>query len=212
MLDGAGSMFQAGGTTLESTLTTIDASGILRVLDDRGYDAANAITDDGRIRLDGGTFTAASLTEDATGGSFVGTGTVDATVSGALDFTVLTGTLDFTASGNDFTGRIGGTPTATAAFSAGSDTFDADAQLYVANLDLDGADVTLGANVELPRRPDDSPPANSTSAATCCRCAAPPTSMAARSPTRMASSTPAAPSPSPPTRRSAIPRSTSPRR
>ena len=62
------------------------------------------------------------------------------------DFTVLTGTLDFTAGDNDFTGRIGGTPTATAAFSAGSDTFDAGAQLYVANLDLDGADVTLSAN------------------------------------------------------------------
>ena len=85
VLDGAGSVFQANGTSLDDSLTTIDAGGILRLLDDRGYDTTNAITDDGRIRLDGDTFTAASLTEDATGGSFTGTGTVDATVSGALD-------------------------------------------------------------------------------------------------------------------------------
>ena len=71
---------------LEQTLTTIGATGALRVLGGRGYTTANAITDDGNLQLGGGTFAAASLTIDA-GGTLSGFGTVADVIanSGTVD-------------------------------------------------------------------------------------------------------------------------------
>ena len=52
---------------------TIASSGALHVLADRDYTTTNAITNQGRLELGGGTFTALSLTNS---GTVVGYGTV----------------------------------------------------------------------------------------------------------------------------------------
>jgi hypothetical protein len=91
-LSGAGSIVESLNTNtctqapLEQTLTTIGATGAFRVLGGRGYSTANAITDDGVLQLDGGTFAAASLTVDA-GGTLTGFGSVAEAIanSGTVD-------------------------------------------------------------------------------------------------------------------------------
>jgi hypothetical protein len=85
-LRGPASVFAAlpGATVapLESSLTTVAAGAALRVLDGRGFAAANAIDDSGLIALGGGTFAAPAVT---IGGVFEGFGTLSAAAGSVVD-------------------------------------------------------------------------------------------------------------------------------
>ena len=84
-LNGAGSEIEWGTTTptkIESSLTTIGATGKFSVLGNRGYTTTKSITDSGLLQLGGGTFAAASLTV-GTGGKLLGSGTVTPAVADA---------------------------------------------------------------------------------------------------------------------------------
>ncbi|MDF1818962.1 MAG: choice-of-anchor D domain-containing protein [Immundisolibacteraceae bacterium] len=76
-VSGAGSVFRArepvNGTTfatLESSLTTNAAAGVLRVLDNRDYTTGNNFDNSGVVQLGGGTFDAGSVTNEANGEIF----------------------------------------------------------------------------------------------------------------------------------------------
>jgi hypothetical protein len=89
ILNGAGSQIQS----LETTLTTIGASGKLEVLGSRGYTTTNAITNGGTLQLAGGTFTANKLT-DSTGSTLTGFGTVAAAFTNTGLVSVTAGELE----------------------------------------------------------------------------------------------------------------------
>jgi hypothetical protein len=95
-LSGTGSVLRSVGATierLESSLATIAATGTLALLANRGYVTTLALTDDGKLQLQGGTLSAGGLTV-AAGGLLTGSGTVITAISNA-------GTLD--ASGGTLT-------------------------------------------------------------------------------------------------------------
>jgi HPt (histidine-containing phosphotransfer) domain-containing protein len=99
ILSGAGSVFQAGDgntfTTLENSLTTINAGGTLEILGSRVYTTTLTITDSGLLQLGGGTFSAPSLTV-ASGGLVSGYGTVATPVANSGTIVANGGTLDVT--------------------------------------------------------------------------------------------------------------------
>jgi hypothetical protein len=100
-LSGAGADLLAGGTALESSLTSIATGGALDVLSGRGFTAANAISDSGLIVLSGGTLATPALT---IAGTLSGNGTVTGPVTdnGVIDVTGTHATLAIT-------GSLGGT-------------------------------------------------------------------------------------------------------
>jgi hypothetical protein len=83
-LAGAGATIQSLNTTtskqvsLASSLTTIDAGGVLEILGNGGYATANSIANAGTLDLGGGTLTAGAL---ANTGTLSGFGAVDAAVT-----------------------------------------------------------------------------------------------------------------------------------
>jgi hypothetical protein len=100
-LSGAASTFRAGGVRLESSLATIAGAGKLELLAHRSWTGTVTLTDEGLLKLSGGTFAAPSLTV-IFGGTLSGVGTLTAPLEsdglikagrGALDLTgALTGT------------------------------------------------------------------------------------------------------------------------
>ena len=89
VLDGGASDIQgfSGGTfrPIEQQLQTIAAGGTLQLLNDRGFATTNAITDAGRLILQGGTLTTGGLTIGSTG-SLMGSGVIagGVTTQGAI--------------------------------------------------------------------------------------------------------------------------------
>ncbi len=79
VLSGANSTFLTSSATLESSLTTIAATGGLEILNDRNYTTSLGFTDGGIVQLGGGTFTGPSLTVSASA-LFSGFGTIDPVV------------------------------------------------------------------------------------------------------------------------------------
>jgi hypothetical protein len=119
-----GSVVQALNTStsaqvsLESTLATIGATGELDVLGARGYTTTNAIANSGVLRLAGGTFAAAKLTEQA-GSTLTGSGTVAGAVANAGMISVTSGTLAFSGAvtGTGGVSIAGGTASFASTFS-----------------------------------------------------------------------------------------------
>ena len=95
ILSGAGSVFDAGGETLEQGLATISAEGKLELLAGRDWTTTNAVTDAGLLQLGGGTFTATSLTVGAAG-TVSGLGVVATTVANDGVVQAYRGILDLT--------------------------------------------------------------------------------------------------------------------
>jgi len=111
-LDGAGSAFQAwNGATwvnLENSLTDISAAdpsipftgGVLNITGGRGFTSTTAITDEGTLRLGGGTFQTANLTV-TTSGLLSGNGIVQNAIANSGVINASGGTLTVT-------GNVGG--------------------------------------------------------------------------------------------------------
>jgi hypothetical protein len=94
-LTGTGSVLRSVGATierLESSLATIAATGTLAVLGNRGYATTLALTDDGKLQLQGGTLSAGSLAV-AAGALLTGSGTVATAISNAGTVDASGGTL-----------------------------------------------------------------------------------------------------------------------
>jgi hypothetical protein len=95
ILFGTGSVLRSLGTTIarvESTLSTITSAGSLSINGARGYTTSLALTDNGSLEMQGGTFSAAGLTVGS-GAMFSGYGTVATAITN-------TGTVE--AVGGDF--------------------------------------------------------------------------------------------------------------
>jgi hypothetical protein len=78
-LTGAGSEIEFGTgtpTKIESSLTTIASGGTLAILGNRSYSTSNAITDSGVLQITGTTTLTATSVTVASGGLFLGSGTV----------------------------------------------------------------------------------------------------------------------------------------
>ena len=152
VIAGAGSVeFSPGGASSSTTTltgastysgaTTIDSSATLVLGAVASIADTSGITDNGTIQLSGGTLGGTSLTGT---GVLTGSGTVAANVTGGtLGFTSSGGALTFTGT-DTFGGALSGTE---AIFAAGTDTFAAGATITVATIDIDGAALTLGANL-----------------------------------------------------------------
>ncbi len=147
-LAGTGATLQSlntdGGTqfTLESSLTTIAAAGVLQILGTRDYTTAKAISNSGVIQLGGGTFTSASLA-NAAGSSLAGFGTVASSVNEAGAVTAAGGALSFTATGDTFATALAG---AEIDFAGGTDMLQSTATLTAAQVGVSGgATVTLAS-------------------------------------------------------------------
>ncbi|MBV9860385.1 MAG: Hint domain-containing protein, partial [Alphaproteobacteria bacterium] len=123
ILSGPGSVFQAGNgntfTPIDTSLTTIAAGGELDVLNGRNFTTTNAFTNDGKIVVTGGTFT-------ADGASFLNAGTI-AVTNGTLaaDGASFSNTGAMSFLGNAGTaaiaGSIGNSTTITASAMAGGE-------------------------------------------------------------------------------------------
>jgi hypothetical protein len=100
-LSGTGADLVAGGTLLESSLTSIATGGALDLLAGRGFAGANAITDTGLIVLGGGTLATPALT---VAGTLSGNGVINGPVTDS-------GVIDVTGTGTTLaiTGSLGGT-------------------------------------------------------------------------------------------------------
>ncbi len=127
-LSGPGSEFIAGGTLIEQSLTSVAATGVLAVLGGRGYTAASAIADAGRIVLQSGTFAAPALNV-AAGGTLSGYGTVTGPVTD-------NGLIDATSSTLTLTGSVGG---------AGSLLIGPSSELILGAGAASGTDITFGS-------------------------------------------------------------------
>jgi hypothetical protein len=150
-LAGVGASLQSFNTgtssevTLESSLTTIGASGALKVLGGRGYTTANAIGNSGLIQLGGGTFTSGALTDGA-GSSLTGFGTVGSVFSDAGGDAVTSsgGALGFTGTGDTFATALSGTEID---FAGGTDLLQSGSSLTAATVGVSGgAAVTLATS------------------------------------------------------------------
>ena len=123
ILSGAGSVIESLDTetgdqvSIDSTLTSITAKGVLEILDGRDFTSTNTIDNLGRLALGGGTFTTGTLT-DATGSVLSGRGVVASTLYDHGDV-VSSGVLSFTGRGDRFYGALSG---GQIAFAGGSDT------------------------------------------------------------------------------------------
>ncbi len=149
-LAGVGATLQSLNTgtstqvSLESTLTTIGASGALQVLGGRSYTTANAIGNSGILQLGGGTFTSGTLT-DAAGSSLTGFGTIASAFTDSGAVTSSGGALAFTGTGDVFNAALAGTEID---FSGGTDLLQSGSSLTASTVAiLGGATVTVGANV-----------------------------------------------------------------
>ena len=145
-LAGAGATLQSLDTgtatqvTLESSLTSITATGVLQVLGARGYTSANAIGNAGAIQLGGGTFTSGTLT-NAAGSSLTGFGTVASTLSESGIVTSSGGALAFTGTSDTFSTALGGTEID---FAGGSDLLQSGSSLTATTVGISGgATITL---------------------------------------------------------------------
>jgi hypothetical protein len=97
-LSGVGSVFQSQNSTgpfvpIESTLTTIGATGTLKLLANRDWTSSNAITNAGTLIVGGGTFTPSALTNS---GVISGNGAIGVAVANSGIIEAATGTLDLT--------------------------------------------------------------------------------------------------------------------
>ena len=139
-LDTAGSVWRTQDpvssvlTTLESSLTTNAAAGALRILGNRNYTTANALSNAGTLQLGGGTLTAASLTNS---GQVFGFGTLANNVANTGTVRAAGGLL--TAS-NGITGNTG-----TVQIDAGA-SLTLGATSTAATLTHNGTALALGAN------------------------------------------------------------------
>jgi hypothetical protein len=145
-LSGAGSVFQAGTTSLESSLTT--NNGTLMVLSNRSYSTANAFAngatpaDTAVLQLGGGTFNAASLTNQA-GSTIKGFGNITPRPTNHGLIEARGGTLSFAS------GILGGSGTvqidagSTLNLSAGTNGSNAD---YLIHNGTTAGSLNLGAN------------------------------------------------------------------
>jgi hypothetical protein len=147
ILNGSGAAIQslngASEVTLQSTLTTIGASGALAVLGDASYSAANAVANAGTIALGGGTFATGTLTDSASA-KLTGFGTIASAFSDSGAVTASGGALVFTGTGDGFAGALSGTEID---LGGGTDLLQSGSSLASATLAIYGnALVTLAAN------------------------------------------------------------------
>ncbi len=110
ILSGAGSEITFGGTTIETSLKTIDKGASLSVLGNRGYTTKNVITNNGTLALGGGVFKAAALNDKSTA-LLTGHGTVAAKLTDDGSIVAAGGELDLTGKTNTITGTISGNGT-----------------------------------------------------------------------------------------------------
>jgi fibronectin-binding autotransporter adhesin len=147
LLSGANALIESlhGGTevNIQSTLTTIGASGGLEVLSGGNYTTGNAIADDGTITLGGGSFQSRTLTIGS-GAKLAGFGTVASVIVDSGSVSASGGALVFTASGDTFAGALGGSEVD---FGGGSDTLQSSASLTAATIGVYGnANVSLATS------------------------------------------------------------------
>jgi hypothetical protein len=141
ILSGAGSVFQVGTTTLESTLTMID--GALRILDNRDYTNVNGLTNSGIMQLGGGTFNAPGLTLGADGELF-GFGNVTPRPTNSGLIRSVGGTLAFAAGIQGGSGTVQSDAGSTLSVSGGTQASSADFLHNNGNLALGSNNFTVG--------------------------------------------------------------------
>ncbi len=149
-LTGVGATMQSLNTatssqvTVDSSLATIGATGVLEVLGGRSYTTANAIANSGSLQLGGGVFTTGTLTE-AAGSTLSGFGTVASVFSDAGAVVSSGGALAFTGTGDTFAGAVVGTEVD---FAGGADALNSGVSLGVNTLGVSGGvTVTFGTSL-----------------------------------------------------------------
>ena len=149
ILDGANSVIESFDTqtalqvSVDLTLTSIAANGVLEIMSGRDFTSGNAISNFGRLILGGGAFTSGRL-YDAAGSTLQGYGAVTSIFidHGGI---VSTGVLSFSGHGDNFSGAMSGVQIA---FSGGRSTLLSGATLTCASWSMaGGASVAVRENL-----------------------------------------------------------------
>jgi fibronectin-binding autotransporter adhesin len=136
-LSGSGATIQSlngsAEVTVQSTLKTIAASGVLEVGDT--YTSSNVISNAGTIQMGGGTLSTGLLTDSA-GSNLYGDGTVASVFSDSGSVTSTGGALVFTGSGDTFANALGGQQVT---FGGGTDLLQSGSNLTAREVSISGS-------------------------------------------------------------------------